>query len=73
MCMRPLTINLPDDLDERLRELASREHRSPEEAVCDILRRRLLLDRFHALCRESEQLAKAAGFESEEDILRAIS
>jgi plasmid stability protein len=72
-CMKLLTINLPDDLEQRLQEVSQREHRSPEETVCEILRRRLLSDRFHELCRESEQLAKAAGFESEDDVLRAIS
>ena len=71
--MKALTINLPDALEERLQELSRREHRSPEDTVCEILRRRLLLDRFHDLCRESEQLAKAAGFETEEDVLRSIS
>lgn len=71
--MRPLTIDLPDDLDKRLREVSSREHRSPEETAKDILRKRLPLDRFHDLCRESELLAKAAGFTSEDDILRVIS
>ncbi len=71
--MKPLSINLPDDLVERLEELSSRQQRSPEDTVCEILRKRLILDRFHDLCRESELLAKAAGFESEDDVLRAIS
>ena len=70
--MKPLSINLPDDLVERLQELSSREQRSPEDTVCEILRKRLILDRFHDLCRESESLAKAAGFQSEDDVLRAI-
>ncbi len=38
--MKPLTINLPDDLVQRLCELSGREKRSPEEAVCEILRKR---------------------------------
>ena len=71
--MKSLTICLSDDLDHRLRELSTRAHRSPEETVCEILRKRLVLDRFHDLCRQSEPLAKAAGFESEEEVLRAIS
>ncbi len=71
--MKPLTINLPDDLVERLEELSSRQQRSPEDTACEILRKRLILDKFHDLCRESEPLAKAAGFGSEEDVLRAIS
>jgi len=71
--MKSVTIQLPDDLERRLQELSQRESRSPQETICDILRRRLLLDRFHDLCRESEPLAKAAGFTCEEDVLRAIS
>jgi len=71
--MKPLTINLPDELVQRLQELSSRQQRSPEETVCEIVRKRLILDRFHDLCRESESLAKAAGFQSEDDVLRAIS
>ena len=71
--MKAMTINLPDDLAEGLGEVSRREHRSPEDTLCDILRRRLRADRFHALCAESEMLAKAAGFECEDDILRAFS
>jgi len=71
--MKSLTIHLPDELGQQLEELCRRERRSPEDTVCEILRRQLVLDRFHELCRASEPLAKAAGFESEEDVLRAIS
>jgi plasmid stability protein len=71
--MKALTINLPDDLEQRLQEFSRRENRSPEDAVCEILRKRLILERLHDLYRESEPLFKAAGFESEEDILRSIS
>lgn len=71
--MRSLTIKLPDDLEGRLQDISRRMQRSPEETAYEILRNRLLLDRFHDLCRESESLAKAAGFDSEEDLLRAVS
>lgn len=71
--MKPLTINLSDDLEQRLRQLSEREQKSPEDTVYQIVRRRLLLDRFHELCRESEQYARAAGFTSEDELLRAIS
>ena len=70
--MKAVTINIPEDLERRLVEVSRRKGRSLEDTVCEILRRRLLLDRFHELCRESESLAKAAGFENEEDVLRAI-
>jgi len=71
--MKALTIHLPDELEERLQVLSRQENRSPEETVREIVRRRLLLDRFHELCWESESLAKAAGFRDEEEVLRAIS
>jgi plasmid stability protein len=71
--MRLLTIQLTDEVDQRLRAVSSREQRSPEETAAEILRKRLALDRFHDLCRESEMLAKAAGFTSEDDLLRSIS
>ena len=71
--MKYLTINLPDDLERRLQEFSRRAHRTPEESVRDILHSRLVVGRFHELCAESELLAKAAGFESEDDVLRAIS
>ena len=72
-CMKSLTIILSDEVARDLDEVSRREHRSPEDVACDILRRRLILDRFHELCRESESLARAAGFTSEDDVLRAIS
>ena len=71
--MKVLTINLSDDMEQRLQEVSQREHRTLEEAACEILRKRLILDKLHGLYPESERLAKAAGFESEDDVLRAIS
>jgi plasmid stability protein len=71
--MRAITIKLPDDLDRQLREQSDRRHQTPEDTAREILHRRLTMDRFHELCRESEALAKAAGFASEDDVLRAIS
>lgn len=41
--MKPLTINLPDDLEQQLHELSARDKRSPEDTVREILRRRLAL------------------------------
>jgi predicted transcriptional regulator len=73
MTMKALTISLPDALEQQLQEMSRRENRTPQDTVCEIVRRRLVLDRFHDLCRSSEALAKAAGFESDDDVLRAIS
>ena len=71
--MKTITIQLSDEVEQRLRDLSSREQRPVEETAEEILRRRLALDRFHDLCRESEKLARAAGYESEEDLLKDIS
>jgi hypothetical protein len=71
--MRSLTIQLSEDLARDLANLSQRQHASVEETARGILRRRLLLSRFQELCRESEQLAKAAGFTSEDEILRLVS
>ena len=49
--MKSLTINLPDDLARRLQELSNRRQRTPEDTICEIIRKRLMLDRFHDLCR----------------------
>lgn len=71
--MTSITLQLPDEFGQRLREVADREQRPPEEVALDILRRRLTMDRFHELCRGSETLAQAAGYRSEQDVLRDIS
>ena len=71
--MKTITIQLSDEVEQRLRDLSSREQRPVEETAEEILRRRLALDRFHDLCRESEKLARAAGYASEEDLLKDIS
>ena len=71
--MKTITVQLSDEVEQRLRELSSREQRALEDTASEILRRRLAMDRFHDLCRESESLAKAAGYLSEEDLLRDIS
>lgn len=71
--MKTITVELSDETERRLRDLSDREQRAPEEVARDILRRRLTLDRFHDLCRESAPLALAAGYASEADVLADIS
>lgn len=71
--MKSLTIQIPESLEKRLAEYSCRHGLSLADAACEIIHRRLLLNRFHELCRESESLAKAAGFQNEEQVLRAIS
>ena len=70
--MKTLKITITDEIDERLEQFCRQQHQSAEDAVREIVKKRLIQDRFHELCRESESLAKAAGFRSEEDILEAM-
>ncbi len=67
--MNRLTIDIPDDLDAELRKFCEQEDMSVEDAVCEILRRRLAVQQFHELARTTEKYARQAGYTSEQDIL----
>ena len=71
--MNRLTIDIPDDLDAELRKFCEQEDLSPEDAVCEILRRRLAVQRFRDLASTTEQYARRAGYSCEEDILEDTS
>jgi len=71
--MKNITVQLSDDLEQQLQELSTRQRKPVEQAVTDILRQRLMADRFRELCRESQAMARAAGYTSEDQILREIS
>ncbi len=70
--MPTVTLDLPDDLDRDLRKLADREYLSAEEALVDLLRRRLLIDAMREARPAMEAAARAAGYTCEDDILRDI-
>ena len=67
--MAKLTIDIPEELDAELRKYCKQQRQSPEEAVGEILRRRLAVEKFRELAGETEKHARAAGFTSEDDIL----
>jgi predicted transcriptional regulator len=71
--MKTISVQLSDEVAQRLSEVSRREHRAPEQTASEILRRRLMLDRFSELCRDSQTMARAAGYESEEDVLKDVS
>ncbi|MBN1347098.1 MAG: hypothetical protein JXQ73_30685 [Phycisphaerae bacterium] len=71
--MNRLTIHIPDDLDVELRKFCEQEGMSAEDAVCEILRRRLAVQRFRELARTTEEYARQAGYSSEEDIIEDAS
>ncbi|MBN1553808.1 MAG: hypothetical protein JXA11_03630 [Phycisphaerae bacterium] len=66
--MNRLIIDIPDEMDAELRKFCESEHLSPQEAVQEILRRRLAVRQFDELAQQTEVFAKNAGL-SEEDIL----
>ncbi len=71
--MNRLTIDIPDDIDVELRKFCKIEHLSQEEAVSEILRRRLAEQKFRDLACTTERYAKNAGCTSEDDLLRGDS
>lgn len=71
--MKSITLQLSDDLEEQLNRFSKREHCAVEDAARDIIRRRLATDRFQELCSQSEPLARAAGYTSEDQLLDEIS
>jgi hypothetical protein len=70
--MTSLTIDIDNATRSRLQQAAGGEQ-TLEQAAADLLRRRLLLGRFHELCRESESLAEAAGYRDEDELLADLS
>jgi len=71
--MTSLTIKISDELNEELRKFCQDRQLSPQEAIGEILRRQLAVQKFRELAGETEKCARAAGFKSEDDILGAGS
>jgi predicted metal-dependent phosphoesterase TrpH len=67
--MVKLTIEITEELDAELRKFCQQQRLSPEDAIREILRRRLAVRKFRELAAGTEKYARAAGFSSEEDIL----
>jgi len=71
--MKRITIELSDDIGQRLENLSALQRMSVEKAAADIVQRRLMLSRFDELCAESESLANGADFNNENEVLRNVS
>jgi hypothetical protein len=71
--MTTVTITLENELEQWLQAYAQESGLSPDEAVRDFLKRQLAHYRFRKLQHEGEGYARAAGFESEEDLLNDLS
>jgi hypothetical protein len=68
-CMTRLVIDIPEEMAARWAKLSEQQGLSPEEAVREIMRRRLVVQRFDELAVVTEKYARAAGYTSEEEIL----
>jgi predicted transcriptional regulator len=71
--MTSLTIQLDDRTSEKLQELSRREHTRPETLVEDAVKRRLFIDWLDSANDRISRRAKELGFESEDDLLNAVS
>lgn len=70
---RVVTLRLPDDLDELLRQICRRSGRSQSEVIREALRRQLALDTFEQLRRSAMPFAEARGYLTDEDVFRDVS
>ena len=68
-----LTIRIPDDLREGLRELSRNENKPVSDIVRESLKRYLAIYRFRRLRNMVLPLAEAQGILSDEDIFSLIS
>jgi len=71
--MSTLTIRLDPALEKQLNEVAKATKRRKSEIVRDALRRYLALAQFRSLRAESLPLAEAAGYLTDEDVIRSVS
>ena len=66
--MTKLTISIPDDLKKQLDIYCKQQHIRLDEAVCESLRRYLLIEQFRALRRRTIPYAIAQGLLTDEDV-----
>lgn len=71
--MTSLTIQIDDQVNQELLKLSEQCNRTPEEIAGEMLRRSLWIKEFEKLQKIGQQYALAAGYTSEEQILRDIS
>ena len=71
--MATLTVDIPEDMNARIREICARRGCTLEEALRDVLRRWIAVEQFRKDAGEVRRFAEAAGFRSEEDILGSAS
>ena len=68
-----VTIRLDRDLARRLARLSKRQGRSRSDIVRDALRRQLALLQFEEIRQRVAPFAEAAGYITDEDVVRDVS
>jgi predicted transcriptional regulator len=68
-----LTIRIDEELEQALDLLAKSQHRTKSDLVREILRKRIAVERFQELRRQSLPLAEAAGYLTDEEVFRDLS
>ena len=71
--MATLTIRLDDKLDRELARLAKRQKRTKSDLAREMLRRRLLVEKFEEARRRIVPYASRAGYLTDEDVFRDVS
>ena len=71
--MTDLTIQIPDALRASLAEIGQRKHRPVEEVAREMLEKALWLERLRRLRQELRPYAQSAGFQTDDDVFKAVS
>lgn len=71
--MTTLTIRLDDKLDRELARLAKRQKRTKSDLAREMLRLRLLVEKFEEARRRIVPHAERAGYLTDEDVFRDVS
>lgn len=67
--MATVNVEIPDELNARLQEVCRRRACSAQQAIEDVVRRWLAVEQFRQDAHEVRALARAAGYQTDEDIL----
>jgi hypothetical protein len=68
-----LIIAIPDSLRASLDEIGRQKDRPIEDVALEMLEKALFLERFRQLRQEFRPYAQKAGFQTDEDVFKAIS
>jgi predicted transcriptional regulator len=71
--MSTLTIRIDAQLEATLDVLAKTQGRTKSEVARDMLRRHIVLRKFHELRGKIQPLAQAAGYFTDDNVLRDLS